>query len=402
MLVNALFFGMAFLLAAVAAYWLAGRGGARPAGSFAIGSLLASCALAFLAYTPVVIRATDGVVPHLSRLMSNSASVGAATSVVAVSFQINLAPEEASRRIRRRLVLAVVLLAGMAGLFLSEGLIAPSGKRYALYLGLFISYLSLALVDFMRQASRQSRSTRRGSVRIGLRLAVAGCVFGLVYAGYKTSVLASLALGLRLVGRDEPKCSSLIAPPCLFSVSAPALAVLLIGVGLTLPALVYPISQSRRRHWEIRSFVALEPLWRDLSDAMPNIVLRAPEDDGDMDHDPGFLLQRRVVEISDGLLELRPYRPRKVLEAARRGVDTETRPGAAFAEAALAKAALAGLRLGRQPADVVAAEIFPRGGDLRAEADWLVAVADAYARGDAFGVDLAGDEALRARRGVTA
>jgi hypothetical protein len=389
-MVNAMFFGMALLLAVVAAYWLVGRATPRPAGSLAIGSLLASCAFAFLAYTPLLIHAADSVVPHLSRLMSNSASIAAATSVVAASFRMNLTPEEAGRRIRRRLVLAAALLTGMAGLFLSEVLIAPSGKRYALYLGLFVSYLSLALVDLMRQALRQSRSTRRGSVRFGLRLASAGCVLGLVYAGYKTSVLTALALGRPLVGRDGPKCSSLIAPPCVFSVTAPALAVLLIGVGLTLPALLYPISQSRRRQWEIRSFLALEPLWRDLADAMPHIVLRTPEDDGDMDHDPAFLLQRRVVEISDGLLELRPYRPQQVLEAAAQGVDTETRPGAASMEAALARAALAGLRVGRQPADVVTSEIFPRGGDLRAETEWLVAVADAYAQGDALGADRPG------------
>ncbi len=346
--------------------------------------LLLSCALAFFVYTPFVAQAADAAFPHLSRLMSNSASMGAATSIVAASFQVNLTPDEARRRIRLRLIVAAALLAGMTGLVMWEGLTAPSGKAYALYLGLFISYLSLAIVDFLRQALRQSRSTRRVSIRFGLRLAATGCFFGLVYSAYKATVLMSLGLGLHLVQRDEPHCSSLVAPPCVFSVSAPALAVLFIGVGLTLPAVVYPINQARRRRWETRSFVALEPLWSDLTAAVPHIVLPASDHGGDM-NDPGFLLQRRVVEISDGLLALRPYRSQEVLEALQVSVEAGTRRGAAFVEAELTRTALAGLRSGRPRAEsaeaVAMSSSFPREGDLRAETDWLVAVADAYARG---------------------
>ncbi len=296
---------------------------------------------------------------------------------------MNLSAEEARRRIRFRLALAAGVLAGMTGLFLWEVLVAPSGRAYALYLGLFISYFSVALADFMWQAVRQSKSTHRRIVCFGLRLAATGCFFGLIYAGYKTIVLVSLGLKLNLVGRDEPSCTSLIALQCVFTVTAPALAVLLISVGLTLPAVVYPIILSRRRRWENRSFVALGPLWGDLAAALPHIVLRAPEDD-DMNHDAGFLLQRRVVEISDGLLELRPYRPQDVLDVVQERVDTGTRAGAAFAEAALTKAALAGLRSDRQPDDAATPELFHREGDLRAEADWLVAVAEAYVRSDTF------------------
>jgi uncharacterized protein DUF6545 len=231
---------------------------------------------------------------------------------------------------------------------------------------------------------RQSRSTRRASIRFGLRLTATGCVFGLVYAAYKATVLASLGLGLHLVRRDEPHCSSLVATPCVFSVTAPALAVLLIGIGLTLPAVFYPISQARRRRWETRSFVALESLWRDLTAVMPHIVLPTPDAGDDMTQDPGFLLQRRVVEISDGLLALRPYRSHRVLESAQQQADAGTIRGAARVEASLACDALTGLRCGRQPdgaADAVTLAAFPREGDLRAEADWFVAVADAYARG---------------------
>ncbi len=282
----------------------------------------------------------------------------------------------------------------MTGTFLWEGLTAPSGGAYATYLALFISYLSLAIFDFLLQALRQSRSARRASIRVGLRLAATGCVFGLVYAAYKATVLASLGLGLHLVRRDEPHCSSLVATPCVFSVTAPALAVPLIGIGLTLPAVLYPIGQARLRRWETRSFVALEPLWRDLTAVMPHIVLPAPDDGSDMTRDPGFLLQRRVVEISDGLLALRPYRSRKALESAQQQAAADTIHGAARVEAALARDALARLRSGRRPdgaADATALAAFPRDGGLRAEAGWLMAVAAAYVRGATLGVDVNAD-----------
>lgn len=271
----------------------------------------------------------------------------------------------------------------MTFFFFREEANAPSANNYALYVVLFVSYLGVALFDFMRQAVRHSQLTGRRSVRAGLRLAALGCILGMVYAAYKMTVVTSLLFGLRLVSREGPGCTSLVAAPCVFSVTAPACAVLLVGVGVTLPAVLYPIQQFKRRRWEIRSLVSLEPLWRDLADALPHIVLRADGDDDDMNLDPGFRLHRRVIEISDGLLELRPYRSKTVLETARRRVDAHTTLGAGFVEAALTRAALAALRSGRKPCDAVVAELTPRGGDLRAEADWLVTVAHAYAGGAA-------------------
>ncbi|MFD9470976.1 hypothetical protein [Streptomyces goshikiensis] len=62
---------------------------------------------------------------------------------------------------------------------------------------------------------------------------------------------------------EHGRCSTPLTPVrCAFSVGAPAVAVLLITVGLTLPALLWPLRQLRRRRWERSSFTALEPLWR--------------------------------------------------------------------------------------------------------------------------------------------
>lgn len=376
---NALFLGMACLLAAAAGYWVLGRGTPRPAGTWAMGALLASFALAFASYAPLFENAVEAVVPHVARLLSNSASLAAATSVLAVSFQVNLQPAEARRRIRLRLVLLAASVFGMTVFFAYEQMTHRSPQVYALYLLLFISYLGFAIVDFLRQAVRQSKSTRRRSVRIGLRMAAAGCAFALVYAAYKLTVLFSLGLGLHLIP-DHAQCSSLVSSPCVFSVTSPALAVLLICVGLTLPAVAYPISQARRHRWEVRSFDALGPLWQDLSASMPEIVLPSGGLDEEAASDSDFLLQRRVIEISDGILALRPYRSQLVQKAAQRTVDAGTEEGAAIVEAAVVKAALAALQAGHLVDDIAApsmAEAASRK-DLRADTQWLLQVSDAY------------------------
>ncbi|MEU1535240.1 MAB_1171c family putative transporter [Streptomyces fagopyri] len=376
---NALFLGMVCLLTAAAGYWVLGRGAPRPAGTWAMGALLASFALAFASYAPLFENAVEAVVPHVARLLSNSASLSAATSVLAVSFQVNLQPAEARRRIRLRLVLLAASVFGMTVLFVYEQMTHRSPQVYALYLLLFISYLGFAIVDFLRQAVRQSKSTRRSSVRIGLRMAAAGCAFALVYATYKLTVLFSLGLGLHLIP-DHAQCSSLVTSPCFFSVTSPALAVLLICLGLTLPAVVYPISHTRLHRWEVRSFNALGPLWQDLSAAMPEIVLPSGGLDEEAASDSDFRLQRRVIEISDGILALRPYRSQLVQEAAQRTADAGTDEGAAIIEAAVVKAALAALQVGHLVDDVAAPSTVDAASrkDLRADTQWLLQVTDAY------------------------
>ena len=376
---NFLFLGMACLLAAASGYWILGRGTPRPAGTWAMGALLASFAAAFATYSPLVEDAVEAVIPHVARLLSNSASLAAATSVLAVSFQVNLEPDDARRRVRLRLVLLVAAVFGMTTFFTLEQLMHRSSAMYALYLLIFISYLAFAIVDFLRQAVQQANSSRRRSVKVGLRTAALGCVFALIYAGYKLTLLVTLGIGIRLIP-DHTQCSSLIAAPCVFSVTSPAFAVLLICLGLTLPAVVYPISQSRRRRWEIRSFEALGPLWQDLSAAMPQIVLPA-ESVGDANaSDSDFLLQRRVVEISDGILALRPYRSQQVQDAAQQTVGEGTDGQAAIVEAAVLAAALAALKAGRLPDKVAAPPTADAtgGSDLRADTQWLLRIADAY------------------------
>ncbi|MDX3184889.1 MAB_1171c family putative transporter [[Kitasatospora] papulosa] len=384
---NAVFLGMALLLASVAGYWVLGRGTPRPTGAWAMGALLGSFAIAFASYAPLFRNVAEAIVPHVGRLLSNCASLGAATAVLAVSFQLNLEPYEARRRIRVRLALLTASVATMTALFAYEQLTARSPQVYALYLLPYISFLGFSVVDFLMQAVRQSKATRRDSIRVGLRVAAAGCVFALVYVVYKLTRIVGLGLGLGLGDETHAQCSSLLTSTCAFSVTSPALAVLLICLGLTWPAVLYPINQARRRRWETRSFESLRPLWQDLSAAMPQIVLSSTEDIDGISDDSDFRLQRRVIEISDGILALRPYRSRRVQESAASNFQTATEQGAAAVEAAVVRAALTASKAGRYADEVAPPSVDAAREDLRADTQWLLLVADAYARVGRVGDD---------------
>jgi hypothetical protein len=321
---------------------------------------------------------------RLARLLSNSAALSAATSAMAVSVQMNLEPSAARRRVRLHLGLLGTAIVGMTTLFVYEQTAHSSPYAYAAYLLLFICHLGFACGDLLRQAIRQVRSTRSRSVRVGMWMTAAGCSCAVLYIGHKCAVLVSLFLNVRLsaarAGRSSP-----VGLPHVLGATAAVLAAVLICLGLTLPAVAYPIGRTRRRRWEMRSFTALGPFWQDLTRAVPHVVLPlSPRPDSASDWD--FLLQRRVIEIDDAILALRPYRCRSVRESALRAVDPTTEPGAAAVEAAVISAALAAFGAGRPAEDVAppASEACFRK-DLRADAQWLLQVADAYARRPASG-----------------
>ncbi|MFD7070638.1 DUF6545 domain-containing protein [Streptomyces sp. NPDC059913] len=113
---------------------------------------------------------------------------------------------------------------------------------------------------------------------------------------------------------------------------------------------------------------------------MPSIVL-SPGSAVAASADSDFLLQRRVIEISDGLLALRPYRSRAVQEAAEGVFDPATESGAAAIEATVVKTALRASESDRLPDEVaVQSSAVASRKDLRADTEWLLLVAGAYAQ----------------------
>jgi hypothetical protein len=173
---------------------------------------------------------------------------------------------------------------------------------------------------------------------------------------------------------------------CAFSVTAPAISVFLIAVGLTLPALLWPISELRRRRWESRSFDTLGWLWHELTTAAPDVIF-ATSTGGD---ESDFLLHRRVIEINDGILALRPYRSLQVQQAAEHALAARQHRNPtdrdAMVEAAVLADAVRSARHGWSPSSQEAPPApgtTSREGKLQAETEWLLKVARAYPRSGA-------------------
>ena len=116
-MIDLLFAGVALVLLLAAGYWLRGRGGHRPTGTWAMAALLVSFACAFGSYVSVVENAVESVVPDGGRLLSNSFTLAAATSVLAFMLQLDLEPEEARRSIRRRVLFLGIFSMARGGEF---------------------------------------------------------------------------------------------------------------------------------------------------------------------------------------------------------------------------------------------------------------------------------------------
>ncbi|MGZ2361664.1 hypothetical protein LRE75_34140 [Streptomyces sp. 372A] len=376
------FLGLATLLAGAGVFWVLGRRTPRPPGTWAMSALLCAFALFLASYAPLVEGVLDAAVPNGSRILGDCATLGATAAVLAVSLQLNLGPARARQLIRARLKWMIAALAGVLALFAYEQAAHHSARAHGFYALVYTSVIGATNVNFVVQALRQAGRTRRTAVRIGLRTAAVGTGFALVYLGDKTFRLLDLWLDPAL-NSHEDRCTSLSPVRCAVGVTSPALAVVLICLGLTLPAVVYPIRHMRQRRWEKASFEALTPLWRDLAEAMPHIVLSParPISGSAPDPDTSFHLQRRVIEISDGILALRPYRSRSTQEAASRTFASGTDRAAAAIEAAVVKAALADLAVGHLAHDVAPPpQKTAARKDLRADTEWLLQVAHAYTR----------------------
>ncbi|MEV4555710.1 MAB_1171c family putative transporter [Kitasatospora sp. NPDC049285] len=398
-MISAIFGGMPLLLLAASLYWaFRRRPGQRPAGTLSLSAFLGCFAIAFSAYQPAIRTLEDSITPDFSRLVSNTATLSAAASVSSVLLFLNHDASEARRRLRWRLRLLGLAVATMAVAFMVtsrslmwsaaelRGKLDEAPASLHIYSAAYIAFLGYAVYDCLTQTWARSRTATRKSQRIGLRTTALGCVFALLYAAYKTINAVAALFGWDAIPGGQ-RCTSLISPvSCAFGVTAPAVGVLLITAGLTLPAALWPLTQFLRRRWERKSIADLDPLWQDFTAALPEIVL---DDDTIGENDADFLLHRRVVEINDGILTLRPYRSLTVQQAATREVERRnlagTADGDAAVEAAILAAAIRAMRAGAEPEFARAPQApgtAARAGDLRAETIWLRSVARAYAASD--------------------
>lgn len=349
---------------------------------------LLSLALSLTLLLPPVYLAVGRVAgePNLARLLGNGLALVASWSVQAFLLHLNFPGERAAGGIRRAGWALVGMLALMAALFtlapLDEATLdftrrygaAPFILEYRL---VFLAYLGLALVNVVRLSWRYGElSNGRPALRLGMRLVAAGGVLGLGYAAHEGLFVLAHRLGLPYpVPEAETITQVLIAG-----------AVGLTIVGSTMPSWGPRVGIPALCHWVSRyaAYQRLRPLWLALYRACPEIALLPPRSglvDALAVRALGFRLSRRVVEIWDGRLALRPYLDARHLEHARALCDRDGFPEAesrAVIEAAGIAAALQARAAGRPAEQPASSPPSPDGLDLDGEAAFLARVGRAF------------------------
>jgi hypothetical protein len=183
-----------------------------------------------------------------------------------------------------------------------------------LYWLLWLGYMGSALVNAARLLGRWARLSS-GNVLLsrGLRLISVGAAIGLGYVGYHLVVLAASRFGWpprHLLGDQQLIIQGLTIASQLCLV-----------VGLTMPAWGPRVGLPKLLRWvdQYRGLRRLYPLWRELCEAFPEVALEPPTGvwrDRQRLRGLEWRLPRRVGEMRDVQLRLRPYLDSQVAEAA--------------------------------------------------------------------------------------
>jgi hypothetical protein len=260
------------------------------------GLLLATVVQMFAA----AIDGTTGVV-HLSWALADVGAMVSACAGRLFLLHVDHPAAEVRDRARRRYLGLGAALAAATLLFVAFP--PRPGEEAPFYDVVYIAYVATVLVPVLRLGVRYAGRTGRPSLRAGLRVVATGSAVGLAFLA---------VMGVELVGGVTEASAPLLAQ--LATVLELA-AVVLLMVGVTMTAWGPALGGARRWLADHRAHRQLRPLWQALHDAEPGFALlpaRRPiarwwsrGSDGDI----GLLLYRRVIEIRDGMLALRDYRP---------------------------------------------------------------------------------------------
>jgi len=255
------------------------------------------------------------------------------------------------------LVTMVVLGAASGGIDTRADLLAAdldaTGVAYWVVLE---GYLGAVLVTGAVLFAGVARQAPAGLPRLGLWASTAGTGLVALYAALKTGLVVAHGVGVTVdFVRIEPT----------------AYAVQTVGIFIGVAGLLVPATRrARSAVAAYRSLLALRPLWTAMRDAFPQVILFSPRraliEMAGID-DVHLRLYRRVIEIRDGMLALRPFHP-------------GTYPPAA--EPAVAEAEAIALALRRRAAGAEPAEQpgswAPVGPEMADEVAWLSQVSIAF------------------------
>jgi hypothetical protein len=235
-----------------------------------------------------------------------------------------------------------------------------------------LTYYCPALGRIATLAWRCSRRIPVRHINLGMRAVAAAAVAELALILARSAAIIVASSGVPVAG---PEIAGLAL--------AQAVLVIQIIVGATVSAWFPAVASVTRQGLMWRAYWRLRPLWVALGQAAPEVEL--PQQPGKR-FSIGYLLHRRVIEIRDAQLTLRPYwRPdvagRAAVAAGSAGLPTGRRN--AVVEAAVIVTAIDGRLHGAPPRqdDVPPVPIGPaHGDDLDAEAASLVQVSQAIRR----------------------
>jgi hypothetical protein len=354
----------------------------------AFWTALVALAMSFTVLLPPVYFTVDRLlgIPNLARLLAHALALVNACAAQAFLLHLNFPRAVARRKVRRRgwgLAATLVLMTVLFTLapvdqetmdFISRYGDLPRIQQYWLVL---LAYLGLALADVARLSWRYAGLTDKDTLSLGLRVTAAGGVVGLGYVAYDGAHVVARRLGLGAPLGYEPAIAQALL----------AVAITLLVVGSTMPAWGPRLGLGTALRWRrrYRAYRRIYPLWLALCRATPEIALdppRSPVADALTAGNLRFRLYRRVIEVWDGRLALRPFLDPGVADLAHRlacgaGLSGERRQAVVEA-ASLAAAVEAKAQGWRAPAD--ASFEAPGGTSLDGEVDWLEKVALAYAR----------------------
>ena len=255
----------------------------------------------------------------------------------------------------------------------------------------FALYAIWCLAVIAGALGREARRVGPGPLRLGLRLTLAAAGVGILWTAWTVDDIVDV-LRTGVQDGSEDVVSNVLGAVCASLVVA----------GTTVSKWGEAMAAPLRWLRSYRMYTRLGPLWEALRTELPQIALadRRRGLGAVLPSSTEFALYRRVIEIHDGRLALRPYAqtPATVAESVRRLAAAGradgarvTDPGEAADEAALIEAAsiavaLANLRAGRRLEDPEACEAREAlsdaagtSGTVDAEAAWLLRVTEAFA-----------------------
>ncbi|MFD4671464.1 MAB_1171c family putative transporter [Lentzea sp. NPDC058450] len=222
---------------------------------------------------------------------------------------------------------------------------------------LYLVSLTVLCVGLIRTSWAYVLVAERFSLRYGLVAISVAAVIAIAYTVVRLAAMVTYQLGVVVPAIR----GNLIGDLYLTAAG-------LVFLGIALPLVGGRLGLDHLAHWwrVDRSYRRLDPLWRALHDEFPGLALDAPTRHAGFRH-PEHALYRRIIEIWDGRLRLRPH------------LDPAAVPGGSAAEAALIADGLRRRREGVPVTDGRAAAD-NRPDDPDAELGWLIEVSRALPR----------------------